>query len=115
MVQNAFLHPGWVGDLDDGTDIALLRLATNETTVTPAPINTNTSEVGRTAAHVRYGVTGTGVTGYVDPSGTKRAGNNVVDLDGGSVGGYNDKVLFEDFDSGSEGRQLVRIRNTTGP
>ena len=98
-----FIYSGWGGDLEDGTDIALLRLATNETTVAPAAINTNTSEVGRTAAHVGYGVTGTGLTGYVDPAGTKRAGNNVVDLDGSSVSGYNDKVLFEDFDSGSAG------------
>ncbi|MDG1898129.1 MAG: S1 family peptidase [Fuerstiella sp.] len=97
------LHPGWVGDLNDGTDIALLRLATNETTVTPSPINTNTSEVGRTAGHAGYGRTGTGLTEMNAPAGTKRAGYNVVDVDGGSVGGYNDKVLFEDFDSGSAG------------
>jgi len=37
------------------------------------------------------------------PAGTKRAGNNVIDLDGSSVSGYNDMVLFEDFDSGSAG------------
>ncbi|MEO1981847.1 MAG: trypsin-like serine protease [Fuerstiella sp.] len=98
-----FIHPGWVGDLTDGTDIALLRLATNETTVTPSPINTNTSEVGRTAGHAGYGRTGTGLTGMNANAGTKRAGNNVVDRDGSSVGGYNDKVLFEDFDSGSGG------------
>lgn len=95
-----FINPGWLGDLTDGTDIALLRLATNETTVAPAAINTNTSEVGGTGTHVGYGRTGTGLTGMIDPAGTKRAGNNVVDLDGSSVSGYNDKVLFEDFDSG---------------
>lgn len=98
-----FVHSGWVGDLTDGTDIALLRLATAETTVAPAAINTDTSEVGRTAAHAGYGRTGTGLTGMNAPSGTKRAGNNVIDLDGSSVSGYNDKVLFEDFDSGSAG------------
>jgi secreted trypsin-like serine protease len=98
-----FVHPGWVDDLDDGTDIALLRLATSEGTVSPATINTDTSEVGRTTTHVGYGRTGTGLTGDVNSAGTKRAGNNVIDLDGSSVGGYNDKVLFEDFDSGSAG------------
>lgn len=97
------LHPGWIGDLTDGTDIALLRLATNETAVTPSPINTNTSEVGRTAGHAGYGRTGTGLTGMNANAGTKRAGYNVVDLDGSSVTGYNDMVLFEDFDSGSAG------------
>ncbi|TWT83601.1 Trypsin [Planctomycetes bacterium CA13] len=98
-----FVNPGWTGELSDGTDIALLRLTTNEYTVAPAIINTNTSEVGKTATHVGYGVTGTGLTGVNAPAGTKRAGNNVVDIDGSSVQGYNDKVLFEDFDSGSAG------------
>jgi secreted trypsin-like serine protease len=102
-----FLNPGWVDELDDGTDIALLRLATSESTVTPATINTNTSEVSRTATHVGYGRSGTGLTGMNTSSGTKRAGNNVVDVDGDSVGGYNDMVLFEDFDSGSAGDNWI--------
>ncbi|WP_182864766.1 S1 family peptidase [Rhodopirellula sp. JC639] len=98
-----FVYSGWTGDLTTGTDIALLRLATSELSVTPATINTNTSEVGQTATHVGYGVTGTGVTGITAPAGTKRAGRNVVDVDGSVVGGYSDDILFEDFDSGSAG------------
>lgn len=102
-----YLHPDWVssgGDLTVGADIALLQLSTAETVVNPATINySNTTEVGRVATHVGYGRTGTGLTGMNAPSGTKRAGNNVVDLDGNSVVGFNDKVLFEDFDSGSSG------------
>lgn len=98
-----FVNPGWTGDLKAGTDIALLRLATQETTVAPAAINTNTSEVGRVGTHVGYGLTGNGLTGTNSPAGTKRAGTNVVDVDGSVVSGYNDKVLFEDFDSGSVG------------
>ncbi|MCC9599503.1 S1 family peptidase [Stieleria sp. JC731] len=97
------LHPGWSGDLTTGTDIALLRLATNETTITPATLNTNTSEVGQTVTHVGYGVTGNGVTGITAPAGTKRAGNNVIDLDGSLVSGYSSDIIFEDFDSGSGG------------
>lgn len=98
-----FVYSGWTGELSDGTDIALLRLATPETTVAPATINTDTSEVGRTATHVGFGRTGTGLTGDIYSAGTKRAGNNVVDLDGSLVGGYSDTILFEDFDSPSEG------------
>ena len=97
------LNPGWTGALTDGTDIALLRLATSELTVTPATLNTNTSEVGNTATHVGYGVTGNGVTGITAPAGTKRAGQNIVDLDGSSVSGYSSDIIFEDFDSGSAG------------
>ena len=98
-----FVFPGWTGDLQTGTDIALLRLATSESSVTPATINTNTSEVGQTATHVGYGVTGNGVTGITAPAGTKRAGQNVVDVDGSVVSGYSDDIIFEDFDSGSAG------------
>lgn len=98
-----FLNPGWTGDLGAGTDIALLRLATSETTVTPATLNTNTSEVGQIATHVGYGVTGNGLTGITAPAGTKRAGQNVVDVDGSSVSGYSSDIIFEDFDSGSPG------------
>lgn len=100
-----YVHPDWTasgGDLAAGADIALLRLGSSETTVSPAEVNTNnTNEVGQVATHVGYGRTGTGLTGMNASSGTKRAGNNVVDLDGNSVVGFNDKVLFEDFDSGS--------------
>ncbi|MEM8667911.1 MAG: S1 family peptidase [Planctomycetota bacterium] len=99
--EELFLHPDWTGDLTTGTDIALLRLATPETVVATAAINTATTEVGRTATHVGFGRTGDGLTGMNAPSGTRRAGNNVIDLDGSIVSGYNDKVLFEDFDSGS--------------
>nr|WP_095736533.1 S1 family peptidase [Rhodopirellula sp. SM50] len=98
-----FVFSGWTGDLQTGTDIALLRLATSELSVTPATINTNTSEVGQTATHVGYGVTGNGQTGITAPAGTKRAGQNIVDVDGSSVTGYSDDILFEDFDSGLAG------------
>ncbi len=102
-----FVFSGWTGDLSQGTDIALLRLATAETTVAPATINTSTSEVGRTATHVGYGRTGTGLTGMTEPAGTKRAGQNVVDIDGSVVSGYSDNILFEDFDSGLAGDNWV--------
>lgn len=100
-----FVHPDWTssgGNLAVGADIALLRLNGYETTVAPAPINTgNTNEVGQIAVHVGYGRSGTGLTGMNSSAGTKRAGVNVVDVTGASVSGFNDKVLFEDFDSGS--------------
>lgn len=97
------VNPGWTGDLAAGNDIALLRLATSELSVTPATLNTSTSEVGETATHVGYGVTGNGQTGITAPAGTKRAGQNVIDLDGSSVGGYSSDIIFEDFDSGLGG------------
>ena len=97
------VNPGWTGDTKTGTDIALLKLATSETTVAPATINTSTAEVGKTATHVGYGVSGDGQSGITSPAGTKRAGQNVIDVDGSSVAEYSSDILFEDFDSGLAG------------
>ena len=96
------IHPDWTsgGTLSDGVDIALLRLATSESTITPATLSSSTSEVGETATHVGYGKTGTGTTGDTGAAGTRRAGNNVVDVTGSAVG-YSDTILFEDFDNPS--------------
>lgn len=106
-----FVHPDWTssgGDLSSGADIALLRLSTVETDVVRTKINiSDTSEVGRTGTHVGYGRTGTGVTGDTLPAGTKRAGDNLVDVDGDAVTGYQDNVLFTDFDSGSSGDNVI--------
>ncbi len=75
-----FVMPGgWTGNINDGFDIALVRLKTPINTVTPAPIYTNFNEYGATLTAVGYGQTGTGKTGATGASGTKRAGQNVVD------------------------------------
>jgi secreted trypsin-like serine protease len=93
-----FIHPGWTGALGAGTDIALLRLATFESTVVAATLNTRTDEVGNIGTHVGFGRTGTGLTGDTLASGTKRAGNNLVDVTGAAVG-WSSSILMADFDN----------------
>lgn len=70
---------GWNGNINDGYDIALVRLDAPITTVTPAALYTSFQELGKTTTSVGFGATGTGTTGAYLSSGTKRAGHNVVD------------------------------------
>ena len=51
--------------LSRGDDIALIKLASLETTVTAAILITSTQELGKTGTYVGYGNTGDGVTGFV--------------------------------------------------
>lgn len=68
------------GSLSKGDDIALLRLATTVTDVTPATIYRGTAELGELAVNVGFGQTGTGLTGaQPGTAGTKRAVRNSVD------------------------------------
>lgn len=85
--------------LTRGDDIALIKLASLETTVTAAILNTSTQELGKTGTYVGYGNTGNGVTGFVeDSSGTRRAGHNVMDALG-SAFSYSDNLILSDFDN----------------
>jgi len=96
----SIIHPNWTGDLANGFDIALVRLTSSVTGVTPAILNTSFAEVGKTATYVGFGNTGDGVTGYVNgTTGTKRAGRNVIDALGSVFGGVSSSILLSDFDN----------------
>lgn len=75
-----FVHPGWTGNVLAGNDIAIVQL------VSAAPAGAERfdtyrdgSEVGAVSEKVGYGRSGTGNTGAVLPSGTKRSGQNRYD------------------------------------
>ncbi|HEV2294683.1 MAG TPA: trypsin-like serine protease [Tepidisphaeraceae bacterium] len=72
-------YPGWNGNINNGFDIALVRLDQPITSIAPAAIYTSFQELGKTITSVGFGQTGTGKTGAYLAAGTKRAGNNVVD------------------------------------
>ena len=97
----SFLAPTYTNFNDSvlkGDDIALLKLATMETTVAAATLYNGAGEIGQIGTAVGYGRTGTGLTGDTLASGTKRAGNNVVDVNG-SVFGWSANILMVDFDN----------------
>jgi hypothetical protein len=94
-------NSGWNGNnVSAGADIALVRLSTPVSGVTPAVRYADTAEVGQTATMVGYGLTGTGLTGAVaGTAGTKRAGQNVVDLPDSYFVSYSSNILYTDFDN----------------
>lgn len=93
-------HHGWTltnGNLLAGWDIGLMYFE-NPFTVNPATIYAGSNELGAVTTHVGYGNTGTGLTGEQSgTSGTRRAGNNVVDVLY-SEGGTGQQILWSDFD-----------------
>jgi len=110
------IQPTWSelgGDSNDanyftGYDIALVRLA-SVPDAEPAELYTGNGELGQLATTVGFGATGVGSSGFLDgTSGSKRAGQNVVDVVGsaktpGSLPFFfnvdNDRLLGVDFDS----------------
>ena len=101
--QNVFIHPSYPGSgFFPTADIALIELNAPVAGVTPAQIYTGTNEIGKQGHSVGYGLTGTGITGYISNTyGTKRAMRNIIDLiifPNGTIS-PNGTILLSDFDS----------------
>jgi hypothetical protein len=98
-------HSSWTGDLKRGYDIALVRLSAPVTNVVPAARFTGLTEVGLVGTSVGFGRSGTGLTGDTIASGTKRAGQNLLDAlgsqlvtTGSQANRYSDRIVLGDFD-----------------
>jgi hypothetical protein len=77
-------HPYWLPgnplNLIVGYDAGLIHLSEPVVDIAPAPRFRGTNEVGREAAFVGFGQSGTGLTGALpDTEGVKRAGTNRID------------------------------------
>jgi secreted trypsin-like serine protease len=77
-------HPLWNGNITNGYDIALVRLATPITNATPAQLFTGRNELdfGTTAVNAGFGLQGDGVSGAVTPPTSRRAAQNDADFFG---------------------------------
>ena len=109
-------YGGWSsggGNLWAGVDLGLVHLSQAITNVTPAQMDFSTSLVGLLGTSVGYGRSGTGLTGMNTYPGTKRAGQNMIDAQGGmlttmgdggllDLDGISPTVLFHDFDKPPE-------------
>lgn len=95
------VHASWNGDLLAGNDLALLQLMGNVGNVTPASVYRGNDEVGAIGTHVGLGSSGNGLTGSTLGPGTKRAGNNRMDLvDSTNVTGRtHSNIIWTDFDA----------------
>jgi hypothetical protein len=105
-VAQVVSHPGYNGIIENGFDIALLRLSAPVVGVTPAQIYTDTDELGKPGYHVGIGYQGVGSTGHTGSGlGTKRAIQNVAEVLGGAVAvapgdpTFSNDYLVADFDS----------------
>ena len=99
-----FVHQSWnpftFNAVFNGWDIALLKLDQAVTNVQAATLYADTNEIGQIGTHVGFGASGTGLTGDVTASGTKRAGHNEVD-EVGLAGEAHSRILWTDFDAPS--------------
>jgi secreted trypsin-like serine protease len=99
-VAEVFNAPGWNGQLENGSDISLVRLATPLVGVTPAQLYTGSSELGQVAYSVGYGAIGTGSLGNTGGGDNqKRAAMNVIDQTSSILTGWASDYLIADFDS----------------
>ncbi len=112
------VHSSWTGSLSAGWDMALVQLSSPINTITPANLFDGPTEVGYIGTMVGYGRTGTGNTGDTLDSGTRRAGQNMIDGHGGGVvgslnlTGWSDRLFWSDFDSPSSTLESLMGGNT---
>lgn len=92
-------HSKWNGDLLNGNDIALIKLATDVIGIDIAVRYTGSDEYGRIGTAVGYGMSGTGETGAVTSAGTKRAGENVIDAFYSRSRKKTSTIFLSDFDN----------------
>lgn len=99
------VHPQFTGVPSGGSDLGLVRLASPSELFTPAQRMRDLIPLGATATIVGFGLTGDGHTGSVmGTQGVKRAGQNVVNVNGLRVESetgdlFPESVLFADFDN----------------
>lgn len=114
QISEAYLHPAWTYALDNdvpvtqlfgaGVDIALIKLSTPVSSVTPSSYNEATTTLGAPMYFSGYGDFGNGLTGPTTDDGIKRAGQNVVDrvlvnLTNSFAPAYEGSLLAFDFDN----------------
>lgn len=114
------LNGNTVNAINYGFDIAVIKLATPVTNVTPIPWYRGTNELGATLSISGFGQTGVGSNGQASGGGILRAGTNVIDgigslSDGpqGQVGAQN-ALMFADFDAPAGFANPPDRFNTTG-
>ncbi len=120
-------YGGWsssAGNLWAGVDLGLVHLSQAITDVAPAQMDFSTSLLGLRGTSVGYGRSGTGLTGMNTNHGTKRAGQNLIDAQGGMsptmgdgrsliLSGISPTVLFYDFDKPPE--SVLSSMGSTAP
>lgn len=106
-IASATVRPDWNGDYLYGNDIALLKLKSTVSGITPSTIDGSIDDLGKELNKAGYGRSGTGETGANTSAGTLHAGQNIYDSthdqfwDRFNQGYLSDGVLMYDFDDGT--------------
>jgi predicted nucleic acid-binding Zn-ribbon protein len=111
-VSQVIVHPGWLGNLADGNDIALLVLDGDAPSgVKGYDIYRGSDEVGKIGSMYGYGITGTGANGSTgDSNNLKYSGQNRIDATSSIFGsGFSNTFLVSDFDSGLPANDAMGI------
>ncbi|HSI10747.1 MAG TPA: trypsin-like serine protease [Chthoniobacter sp.] len=98
-IASVVISPGYNGTTLMN-DLAIVRLTTSVTNVTPVPYYTGSAEAGKTITMIGYGYTGTGSTGeQIGTGGTRRGANNVIDaINASTLGSLPSTSYAFDFD-----------------
>jgi T5SS/PEP-CTERM-associated repeat protein len=93
------VHDNWVDDetFPKGWDLAMVRLNNPLSNRAPAKLYRGSGELGEKITSVGFGKTGDGYSGADEPSGTKRAGTNIIDSTDPTARS-NGRLLSYDFD-----------------
>jgi len=106
-IASAIVRPDWNGDYLYGNDIALLKLKSTVSGITPSAIDDNINDIGNELDKAGYGRSGTGYTGATTSAGTLHAGQNIYDSTHDQFwerfnrANLSDGVLMYDFDDGT--------------
>jgi hypothetical protein len=92
-----FANPAFAGSGTAGTDMGLIRLSSSVANIVPASRYFGSNELGNEAVWVGYGQGGVGNDPARTPKGTRRAAQNVIDVNG-TAANWDPRVLLSDFD-----------------
>lgn len=107
-IASATVRPEWNGDYLYGNDIALLKLKTQVTDITPSTIDPTINDITKELDKAGYGRSGTGDTGDTTSSGILHAGQNIYDSthdkfwDRFNKSYLSEGVYMYDFDDGND-------------
>ncbi len=100
-VAEVVIHPDWTGDLDDGHDVALMRLVEPIAHIAAVDLFRGEDEPGMPVSVAGYGWTGTGREGIRTADDRRRAATNVI-------ADHVDDCMILRFDDPESGRATER-------
>ncbi|MFT3686790.1 MAG: trypsin-like serine protease [Phycisphaerales bacterium] len=100
-VAEVVARPGWTGsNYTAGMDLALVRLSSPFSSLTPASMNFGAAPVGVQGTIAGYGAFGFGSAGFVAPPGNLRGATNTLDAIGSTAfASWSSSLMLMDFDS----------------